>query len=284
LVSSDHANSTHIDLRNVTRGRDANIILANNWNSRTGTLPNGAPTGGIFSDLIERDPVTGVILNVNALLENVNRVWTEGLDYAASYQLDTSMFGHGNLGTFTFSFNGNYLDRFVEQAGPTGLKVNFNGRIVGPRFGSFPRNRWYASLFYDLGGLDTGLVVHYVGQYWDNDKSRKIREWTTLDLVVNYTFHLPQPATEPVPGYAKDGGKNAEMEDGKDKNAMPVSTAEYSSSGWRAWLNNTTITLGMNNVFDQDPPFTAFSVANGYDQWQANIRGRTWYVALTKRF
>jgi outer membrane receptor protein involved in Fe transport len=70
--------------------------------------------------------------------------------------------------------------------------------------------------------------------------------------------------------------------EGQDKKVTPVSTAEYSSSGWRAWFNNTTITLGMNNVFDQDPPFV--SSENGYDQWQANIRGRTWFVALTKRF
>ncbi len=40
----------------------------------------------------------------------------------------------------------------------------------------------------------------------------------------------------------------------------------------------------MNNVFDQDPPFVGLNVENGYDQWQANIRGRTWYVALKKRF
>ena len=38
---------------------------------------------------------------------------------------------------------------------------------------------------------------------------------------------------------------------------MPVSTADYNSGGWRGWLNNTTITVGMNNVFDQDPPFVA---------------------------
>jgi hypothetical protein len=247
-------------------------------------LPNGAPSGGIFSDLIQRDPVTGAVLDVNAQVQNVVRVWTEGLDYAASYQLDTSLFGHGDLGTFTFTFNGNYLDRFVRQPSPTDLKVNDNGRFVGPRFGSYPRNRWYASLFYDFGGLDTGLIVHYVGQYWDNDKSRKIREWTTLDLVVNYTFHLSQPVTEPVPGYDKDAGKDVEVTDREDKNVTPVSTAEYASSGWRTWLNNTTITLGMNNVFDQDPPFTAFNGQNGYDPWQANIRGRIWYVALKKRF
>ena len=38
---------------------------------------------------------------------------------------------------------------------------------------------------------------------------------------------------------------------------MPVSTAEYNPCGWRTWLNNTTITLGMQNVFDSDPPFVA---------------------------
>jgi len=153
------------------------------------------------------------------------------------------------------------------------------------RFGSYPRNRWYASLFYDLGGLDAGVIVHYIGQYTDDlFGPRKIREWTTLDLVVNYTFHLPQRATEPVPGYAKDAGKNAEMRDSEDKNVMPVSTAEYGSRGWRAWLNNTTITLGMNNVFDLSPPFVDGAFQDGYDPRQANIRGRTWYVALTKRF
>ena len=56
----------HIDLRNVISGREPNIILANNFGSSTGTLPNGAPTGGIFSDLIQRDPVTGAVLNVNS--------------------------------------------------------------------------------------------------------------------------------------------------------------------------------------------------------------------------
>ena len=44
---------------------------------------------------------------------------------------------------------------------------------------------------------------------------------------------------------------------------MPVSTAEYNPCGWRAWLNNTTITLGMQNVFDADPPFVAGSFENG---------------------
>src|SRR5437899_6116917 len=105
----------HIDLRNAIEARDANNILGVNFVSSTGTLPNGAPMGGLFSNLIQRDPVTGAVLNVNAALHNVNRIITEGLDYQASYQLDTSIFGHGNFGTFAFAFNGNYLARYVRQ-------------------------------------------------------------------------------------------------------------------------------------------------------------------------
>jgi len=66
--------------------------------------------------------------------------------------------------------------------------------------------------------------------------------------------------------------------------ATAVSTAEYDPCGWRAWLNNTTITLGVNNVMDLAPPFVAGSLENGYDEATANIKGRTWYVALKKRF
>ena len=47
------------------------------------------------------------------------------------------------------------------------------------------------------------------------------------------------------------------MKDGNEKNVVPVSSAEYNPCGWRAWLNNTTISLGMQNVFDSDPPFVA---------------------------
>ena len=58
---------------------------------------------------------------------------------------------------------------------------------------------------------------------------------------------------------------------------MPVSTAEYNPCGWRAWLNNTTISLGMQNVFDEDPPFVAGAFENGYDESLATIKGRFWY-------
>jgi hypothetical protein len=102
--------------------------------------------------------------------------------------------------------------------------------------------------------------------------------------MLNYTFNLPPPASAPVPGYSKDGGTNVNVTDSKEKNVVSVSTAEYNPRGWRWWLNHTTISLGIQNVLDADPPFAAGVPENGYDESLATIKGRFWYVEVKKRF
>ena len=102
----------------------------------------------------------------------------------------------------------------------------------------------------------------------------------------HYTVNgnLPPSAAAEVPDLAKDGTKNITMKDGNEKNVLPVSTAKYNPCGWHAWLNNTTLTLGMQNVFDSDPPFVAGAFGNNYDNTLATIKGRFWYVQLKKKF
>ena len=289
------ANFYHIDIRGVTAQLTAQFLV-DHEDEFPGLVKRGPSTGPL-------DPFGPIVL---LLLEeeNLGRFIEEGLDYEAAYSFDTSRLGHGDWGTVTLTLNGTYIDRAVIQAVPGAREqsvadkfgAGFPGTATIFGLGSFTHNRWYASLFYDgspgswLAGLDSGFTVHYIGNYRDNPspnffKARKIREWTTLDFILNYTFNLPgSVAQNEVAGYARDGSKNAEMKDRKGKNIMPVSTAEYNSCGWRAWLNNTTVTLGVNNVFDLAPPFVAGSGENGYDEATANIKGRTWYVALTKRF
>ena len=113
--------------------------------------------------------------------------------------------------------------------------------------------------------------------------ARKVREWITLDLIASYSFNLPPPPIAEVPGFAKDGGKNV-MTSTKEKKVLPISTAEYNPCGWRGWLNATTLALGMQNVFDSDPPFVAGAFENNYDESLATIKGRFWYVQLKKKF
>lgn len=287
----------HIDLRAVTVSLDPQFLIAHEDEFPTQVI-RGPSTG-------PNDPFGPIVL---LLLpeQNLGRLIQEGWDYEAIYVFETARLGHGDLGTFTTTINGTYLDRVVLQAVPGGPEQNvvgkFGGGFLGPNGGgSFTHNRVHTSLFYDgtsgscLGGLDMGVNLSYIGQYWDvrgfetsfnkngNRQNRKVRDWTTLDIIVNYTFSLPgRGASDAVAGSNKNGAVKAA--DSKEKAMMPVSTAEYHPCGWRAWLNNTTVTVGMNNVTDEQPPFVAGAFENGYDESTANLKGRTWYVALKKRF
>jgi len=277
-----------------------------------------------FPGLVERDPITGAITQVIDPELNLTRAIVEGIDYQATFILDTSIFGRGDFGRFTFTLNGTYLSRFEFQATPDSKRIGLSGAFwpLGSTFiGSLPHNRAFVSAFYDgpadtwLGGFDIGATVHYTGQYEDDNigltgsskpqwprsgpflppglgqrlaqfpeqGARKVAAWVTLDLIASYTFNLPPPAATEVPGLAKTGGKNVRA-NGKEKNVLPVSTAEYNPCGWRGWLNGTTITLGMQNVFDSDPPFVAGFPENNYDESLATIKGRFWYVQLKKKF
>jgi iron complex outermembrane recepter protein len=278
----------HIDLRSIASFVDAQFII-DHENS--------------FPGLVHRDPTSdppGAITEIINPSLNLTRAIVEGIDYEGIYILDSSIFNRGDFGRFTFTLNGTYLSRFEFQPTPVSKRFGLSGEFVnGFSFtGSLPHNRAFVSAFYDgpadtwLAGFDVGATVHYTGQYQDDNidligiglKPRKVREWTTLDLITSYTFKLPPAAAAEVPGLAKDGGKNVKIPDGKEKKVLPISTAEYNPCGWRAWLNQTTLTLGLQNVFDSDPPFVAGAFENNYDESIADVRGRFWYLQLKKRF
>ena len=246
----------HIDMRSIASLLGAPFIVENN-------LPG----------LVIRGPSTipgrpGPIILVIDPNENLTGAIFEGLDYEAIYILESSVFGHGDLGKLTATLNGTWLSRAELQISPATKRFGIGGEFIPLGFtltGSLPWSRANFSLFYDgpadtwMQGLDIGAVVHYTGQYEDDNlgltfdpltgqfskpqtprsgplpwRARKVREWITLDLIASYTFNLPSPAPAPVPGLAKDGGKNVKM-DGKEKNVIPVSAAAVQSL-WMARL------------------------------------------------
>jgi outer membrane receptor protein involved in Fe transport len=294
----------HIDMRSIASFLGAQLIVENNIPGLVFRRPSSISG--------ELGPVE-LVIDPN---ENLTGAIFEGLDYEAIYILESAIFGHGDFGKLTATVNGTWLSRAELQILPDTKRFGIAGEFIRPGFSltsSLPWNRANFSLFYDgpadtwMQGLDVGAIVHWTSQYEDDNvsltgstklneprsggfpefgeiRARKVSAWTTLDLILNYTFNLAPPAQAEVPGFAKDGGKNVKMKDGKEKNVVPVSTAEYGCSNWQWWLNNMTVTLGMQNVFDEDPPFVAASNENGYDESLATIKGRFWYVQLKKRF
>lgn len=51
---------------------------------------------------------------------------------------------------------------------------------------------------------------------------------------------------------------------------------------WKRWLHDTTITIGCNNVFGQDPPDA--DTSTNYADFLYDSTGRFLYVSLTKKF
>lgn len=302
----------HIDLRDVVATLGAQFLIESN-----------PPTPGIQQNgpLVFRGPSAipgqpGPVTLVIDPSKNLSGAIFEGLDYEATYILDSTILGHGDYGRLTATVNGTWLSRGSFQPNATTKRFGIAGSFIPPGLAltsSLPWNRANFSIFYDgpsdtwMQGLDLGAVIHWTSEYEDDNlsltastklneprsggfpafgeiRARKVSAWATLDLLLNYTFNLPSPLLAEVPGLAKDGGKKTKVKDGKDKNMAPVSTAEYGCNNWHWWLNNTTLTLGMQNVFDADPPFVAGSFENGYDESIASIKGRFWYVGLKKRF
>jgi len=298
----------HIDMRDIVRLLGAQFIISNDIPGlvfRSPPPPDGPPG--------DRGPIT-LVINPN---ENLAGAIFEGLDYEAIYVLDSSIFGHGDFGRLTATVNGTYLSRAQLQVRPDTKRFGIAGEFLSTSFtltSSLPRHRANFSLFYDgpadtwMVGLDVGAVVHFISDYNDDNidltvspkpnmpitggpnkpslfpfRARNVDSWVTLDVIASYTFNL-QPTPAGVPGFAKDGEKNVKMKDGKEKNVVPVSTAEYGCSNWRWWLNNVTVSAGLQNVIDEDPPFVAGSFENGYDESLTTIKGRFWYVQLKKRF
>ncbi|MEN9635570.1 MAG: hypothetical protein RL077_3974, partial [Verrucomicrobiota bacterium] len=52
----------------------------------------------------------------------------------------------------------------------------------------------------------------------------------------------------------------------------------------QGWLGNSSVRVGVNNLFDVEPPFALGGDADGYMRGLGDPRGRAWYVELTKRF
>ncbi len=297
----------HIDMRDIVSALGAQFLIEANPPT-PGVQQNGP---FVFRGTGDGSSPNGPVTLVIDPSDNLSGAVFEGLDYEAIYILDSSIFGAGDFGRLTTTVNGTWLSRAEFQPTADSKRFGIAGEFLPPGFAltsSLPWHRANFSIFYDgpadtwMQGLDIGAVVHWTGQYEDDNASltgstkfqdprsgpfpqraRKVSAWTTLDLIANYTFNLPPPAPAEVPGFAKDGGKNVKM-DGKEKNVMPVSTAEYNPCGWRAWLNGTTISAGMQNVTDEDPPFVAGSFENGYDESLATVKGRFWYVGIKKRF
>jgi len=234
-------------------------------------------------EVVERD-AGGFITRVIIPNQNLGAQTARGVDLSFQYIIPTEW------GTFTWLTQATYLDEFLFPQFHPG---NLAGRTTDEGASNEGYYKWLGTSridwnwnHFDIVGTaryidgfhehTANLREHYVGQTW------------LFDVQASYDFNglFPPPETPPVPGYSKDAKDVARGKDGKATQSAAEQTTNYGVSLCQHLFRDTTLTIGCNNVFGQDPPKASGEGGNGvgYPGFTYDATGRFVYVQLTKKF
>jgi iron complex outermembrane receptor protein len=166
----------HIDMRDIVSALGSQFLIESNPPT-PGVQQNGP---FVFRGTGDGSSPNGPVTLVIDPSDNLSGAVFEGLDYEAIYILDTSVFGAGDFGRLTTTVNGTWLSRAEFQPAPDQKRFGIAGSFLPPGFAltsSLPWHRANFSIFYDgpadtwMQGLDIGAVVHWTGQYQDDNAS-----------------------------------------------------------------------------------------------------------------
>jgi iron complex outermembrane receptor protein len=247
-------------------------------------------------EMVILDPTGNTINSVIEAFQNAGRQNARGIDLGLQYQLQTAW------GTFTSYTQATYLDSFILQLTTQSKsgEVSGNSADGGTLGDGYLKWKGVSRLDWSWHGFDVIGTLRYFGGYNehlfsgadpaiypDGNHDHYVKGTWFFDAQASYEFTFAAPVeSQPVAGYSKDA---KEMVRGKDGKAVETGqTANYSMPCWKNLLNNTTITVGCDNVFGQDPPvqlgFFAVGNANGFPGAIYDNVGRFVYLELRKKF
>ncbi|UVO50966.1 TonB-dependent receptor [Sphingomonas sp. SUN019] len=178
----------------------------------------------------------GFISNINAVLLNIGRIETDGIDF--TFTLRTRETG---VGTFGLSVSGNYLLSYKETVPATnGVTVtDYTGteRGADPLDQAYPNFKGQATIDWDIGPVALALTGRYIDNVIENQNGRELKSRFYGDAQVTF-----RPS----------------------------------------WMEERFgLTLGLNNVFDTDPPACFSCAGPNYDPTTYDVPGRFGYVRLS---
>jgi iron complex outermembrane receptor protein len=248
-------------------------------------------SGPLPGEDVQIDPATGSVNFVRTAFQNAGRQNGRGADFGAQYQMQTQ------FGTFTVLGQWAYLDQFVFQPTIASKGRNVVDQVSDPGTGGDGWYRWrgVTRLDWTWHNFDLNATWRYIGGYreiivaptpnFDNlNHEHYVHPTNFIDGQASYSLIFTPPVeAAPVAGYSKGGKEVVTSKDGK----AVESTAAYSMPCWQTILNNSTVTLGCNNIFGQDPPKQfgfLFANSNNYPGFEYDNIGRFWYIELKKKF
>jgi len=240
---------------------------------------NGALLPG---EMVLRNPATGEPARIIETYQNGQSQRARGVDLSLQYQWAT------RFGTFTSLTQATYLDSFRQALIAGAPTAEVSGNAIGVSDDAYLRWKGISRLDWTWRGLDiVGTARYFDGfhEFTSGGRNHWVSQTWFFDAQATYDFTFVGPVEpQTVAGYSKDA-KSIAMNENKGALEAARST-NYSVINWKKALNDTSITIGCNNVFGQDPPkaYGFGGSSTGYPGFIYDATGRFVYVTLRKRF
>jgi outer membrane receptor protein involved in Fe transport len=243
----------NIDIQDAIESPSTNLIIADCFNG-FGNNPNldvkyrscaGFVRAGDILQINNVD-ATGKVTN-DGVFGRINSgyIKTSGLDYQAGYRLDTGLFGGSTLRTDLYV---NYLLSYETQQVSYLPGIDYAGTIsyFGAGLGTtLPEIKANLNTSLSIGDWDIALRARYIDGMSNRIGAEFIGE-TSPTGVGSVTY--------------------------------------WDSSVTYSLFENATVRLGVNNLFDKQPPTYAPNVQSGTDPSQYDVIGRRYQAAIQVKF
>lgn len=208
----------------------------------------GSSNPAVFRDVPDADNPLGEILRVVRRYENLNTRIVNGYDIQVIYALDSA------LGSFDFKLNWAELKKFDQEAGGNAARLveaGANPSVLGASVGSLIRREFFPERRTTLSAR------------WRSNDS--LWEFGVFGSYVSDVFE---------PSVTNSDGEFMKVD---DMTVVNVHAARYDLLG-----EGSTLRIGINNVFDEDPPLASESF--GFEGELHSSRARYIYLSVSKRF
>ena len=203
---------------------------------------------GRFADRVQRD-AQGNLLEVQASPINIGRRAVSGWDVGLHYSFESTP-----RGVFDVAVNTSYINSFQDQLNPDTPTRQQAGRFsdeASSGNGSLPHWKASVGLQWQQSAWNGRYSIYYVSplreQVPESERARRIDAWVNHNLQISYV------ASGPGAQLWRTGAASTELE----------------------------VALGVENLFDAEPPFAASAFNDNFDGRTYSLAGRYVYLRVS---
>lgn len=219
-----------------------------------------------FCNQVVRSPNTGVLIHILTPITNIGGTITSGFDWGFTYNIPST-----SIGNFEVGLQATYMNEYEQflpnEAGPGFIFVNYLGRDrSGTQFPlGVPRWKANGNVNWTYGNWLIGWKLQFIGPLWEQCSDQ-------LDNTPNSFTNLGL--------CSKPNFQNNALSQNR---LAPVLYHDVRTS-YTFDKINTTLTFGINNIFDKSPSPQESAALGGFDITLYRIPGRFFYASVGVKF